>query len=121
MIKAFSDTILLPTKRDVLKFHISLMLAQKQIKASDADIDVMIELYEFGGYNNSTEQESFIKSCIDKNLRKSKQSVRNTLSKYVGLGVFKKKKNTVLHISEDYLPKVDCSKLVLLHKISHAE
>lgn len=120
-IKAFSDKVLLPQLRDVLRVHLYLKLLQYGIKPFENDIDIMIELYLFGGYNNSEEQSKFIKICMEKKLKKSDQSVRNTLSKYVSRGVFDKPRNTVLSVSEKFAPKVECDKLVLQHLISHAE
>ena len=81
----------------------------------------MIELYLFGGYNNSDEQRKFIELCMEKNLKKSPQSVRNTLSKYVNIGVFDMPRNTVLSLNEKFIPRLDCDKLLLKHVISHAE
>ncbi len=120
-IKAFKETVLLSEKRDVLRLHLYFKLIEKHIKPFENDINIMLELYEFGGYSNSEEQNNFIKNCIDKKLKKSPQSLRNTLSKYVSMGVFKKPKNTILYINEEFLPKVQCDKLILQHTISHAK
>lgn len=121
IIKKFSDTVLLPTKRDVLRLHLYFRLLEHNIRPFENDIDVILELYLFGGYKNSEEQNRFISTCIDKGLRKSAQSLRNTLSKYVSIGIFEKPKNTILYINPKFIPNVDCDKLVLQHTISHAE
>lgn len=120
-IKRFSDTILLPTKRDVLRVHLYFKLIQHGIKPAEHDMDIIIELYLFGGYNTSTEQKEFIDRCIDKKYRKTAQSVRNTLSEYVALGVFKKPRNKILHIDNKFIHDIKCDKLILQHTISHAE
>lgn len=119
-IKSFSDIVLLPDKKDVLRVHLYFKLLQYGIKPFENDIDIMLELYLFGGYSNSEQQSQFIKLCIDKKLKKSDQSVRNTLSKYVRRGVFEKKRNTSLTISDKFIPLVVCDKLVLQHTVSHA-
>lgn len=121
MIKAFSDTVLLPTKRDVLRIHLYFKMIQYGIKPFENDIDLILELYLFGGYSNTEEQISFISLCMEKDLKKSEQSIRNTLSKYVSMGVFEKKRNTQLKVSEKFIPSVECSKLLLKYTISHAE
>lgn len=120
-IKAFSDVALLPCKRDVLRVHLYLRLIQYGIRPLENDMDIILELYEFGGYSNSMEQTAFINMCMQKQLRKSEQSIRNTLSKYVSVGVFEKPKNTRLSISDKFLPLVECDKLMLKYSISHAE
>lgn len=121
IIKSFEDVVLLPTRRDVLRVHLYTKLIQNGIKPFENDLDIILELYMFGGYSNPEEQNKFIDSCIEKGMKKSRQSLRNTLSKYVSMGIFDKPKNTVLHINSKYIPSVDCDKLVLLHKVSHAE
>lgn len=121
MIKAFTDKVLLQDKRDVLRIHLYFKLVQYGIRPFENDIDIIIELYMFGGYSNSEEQARFIDLCLKKGFKKSIQSLRNTLSKYVSMGIFEKPKNTILRISDRYIPKVECDKLVLQHIISHAK
>lgn len=121
IIKRFEDKVLLPGKKDVLRIHLYFKLLQFGIKPFENDIDIMLELYNFGGYTNAEEQNTFINLCLKKKLKKSDQSVRNTLSKYVNIGVFEKPRNSVLYINEKFLPKVQCDKLMLQHIISHAE
>ena len=96
-------------------------LLQFGIKPFENDIDIILELYLFGGYSNSEEQTKFIDICMEKGLKKSVQSVRNTLSKYVSIGLFDKPKNTILHINEKFIPNVSCDRIILEHKISHAK
>jgi hypothetical protein len=120
-ITSFSDKILLSTKRDVLRVHLYVRLLQFSIKPYENDIDIILDLYISGGYTNSEQQAIFIQACLDKKLKKSNQSVRNTLSKYVTLGVFNKPRNTVLSLNDQFIPAVTCDKLVINHIISHAE
>ena len=121
VIKSFSDIILLPDRKDVLRVHLYTKLIQHGVRPFENDIDIILELYTFGGYNTAEEQSKFIQNCIHKGLKKSPQSVRNTLSKYVSMGIFDKPKNTHLSLNSKFLPEVDCDKLVLLHKVSHAK
>jgi hypothetical protein len=119
-IKAFTDKVLLPEKRDVLRVHLYFKMVQYGIRPYENDIDIILELYMFGGYRNAAEQSSFIKLCLEKGLKKSAQSVRNTLSKYVGMGIFDKPKNASLNLNEKFIPIVQCDRLMLQHVISHA-
>jgi hypothetical protein len=121
IVKAFSDKVLLNDKRDVLRVHLYFKLVQYGIRPFENDIDIILELYIFGGYNSAEEQTQFIDSCIRKGLKKSPQSLRNTLSKYVSMGVFDKPRNTILNLNKNFLPQVECDKLVLQHIISHAK
>jgi hypothetical protein len=121
IIKSFSDRILLPYKKDVFRVHLYLKFIQYGIQPFENDIDIILELYLFGGYSNAEEQDSFFKLCLEKNYKKSKQSIRNTLSKYTNLGVLGKPKNTQLTVNERFIPKVECDKILLQHIVSHAE
>lgn len=120
-IKAFSDKILLPEKKDTLRVHLYLKLLENGIQPFENDIDMILELYSFGGYSSKENQRKFFDMCLDKKFKKTEQSVRNTLSKYTMMGVLVKPKNLTLSVNEKFIPRVECDKLVLQHVISHAE
>ena len=121
LVKSLSDKVLLLQKRDVIRFHLYLKLLQFGIRPYENDMEIIIELFEFGGYHNKEEQNRFIDMCLSKKLKKSHQSVRNTLSKYVNLGVFDKPKNRNLRVKEEFIPEISCDKIILQHIISHAD
>lgn len=121
VIKSFPDKILLSNKKDVLRVHLYLKFLQYGIQPFENDIDILIELYCFGGYKGREKQQEFIDLCLEKNYKKNKQSIRNILSKYTNLGVLDKPKNLSLSINEKYIPNVTFDKLVLQHVVSHAE
>jgi dimeric dUTPase (all-alpha-NTP-PPase superfamily) len=121
LVKQFSDKILLSSLDSVLKLHLYLKMTQHNIRFYRKDIDIIVELYKFGGYSNLDEQSDFMKLCIDKGYKKSVQSIRNTFSKYITLGVLLKPKNCTLKVSDSYIPKVEFDKLVLQYIISHAD
>jgi hypothetical protein len=118
-IKVLQDKILLQEKKDVLRWHLYGKFLQYNIKPFENDLDILLELYEFGGYDNAEEQSLFIERCLTKGLRKSSQSVRNTLSKYTKLKVLDKPKNKKIHLSDKFIPQVKCDKLVLQPLICH--
>lgn len=120
VIKSFLDKVLLPDKRDVLRVHLYLKFLQYGIQPYENDINIVIELYTFGGYNNSQKQDEFFDLCLDKKYKKSRQSIRNTLSKYTNLGVFEKPRNTSLSVSPKYIPSIQFDRLLLQHTVSHA-
>jgi hypothetical protein len=120
IIKSFPDIIVLPTKRDVLRVHLYSKLIEFGIPPFENDIDIILELYHYGGYNDDT-QKGFFDICLEKKYKKSVQSVRNTLSTYTSLGVLEKPKNKQLFVSDKFIPTVECDLLVLEHKVSHAD
>lgn len=121
IIKSFLDKVLLSDKRDVLKVHLYLKFLQYGITPYENDMNIVLELYCFGGYANSQKQEEFFDLCLEKKYKKSKQSIRNTLSKYTNLGVFEKPRNTSLSVSSKYIPPIEFDRLLLQHTVSHAK
>ena len=120
-IKAITDRVLLKNRREVVKLHLYFKFLQHGIKPYESDLDIIVELYLFGGYKNAEEQNKFLGLCKSKKLRKTDQSIRNTISKYINMGVFEKPKNRMLKISDRFIPSLECDRIVLEHIISHAE
>lgn len=118
-IKALKDKIILGDKKDVLRWHLYGKFLQYGIKPFENDLDIILELYQFGGYDSADTQKAFINNCLEKGMKKSAQSVRNTLSRYTNLKVLDKPRNRVLRLNADFLPEVPCDKLVIQHIISH--
>lgn len=121
IVKSFSDKLLLPTKRDVLKVYLYFKILNTEINASESDINVIIQLYLNEGYSSAAEQAEFFRVCLEKDLKKSEQSVRNTISKFINLGVLLKTKHCTCSVNEEFLPKTDFDKLMLKYVISHAD
>ena len=120
IIKSLNDIITVPSRRDVVRIHLYSKLIQYGIQPYENDIDMILELYFFGGYTEEN-QMSFFDICLEKRYKKSQQSVRNTLSKYTSLGVLEKPRNRRLFVSSKFVPSVDCDLLVLSHKVTHAD
>lgn len=121
IIKSFIDKVLLPDKKDVLRVHLYLKFLEHGIAPYENDMNIILELYQFGGYNNSEKQDEFFDLCLEKKYKKSKQSIRNTLSKYTNLGVFEKPRNTSLSVSSKYIPPIEFDRLLLQHVVTHAK
>jgi hypothetical protein len=121
VIKSFVDKVLLPDRRDVLRIHLYTKFIQYGIQPYENDINIVLELYCFGGYSDADKQDEFFAICLDKKYKKSKQSIRNTLSKYTNLGVFERVRNTHLRVSPKYIPTIEFDRLVLQHVVSHAK
>lgn len=119
MGKFITDKILLPNKRDVLRLHLYCKFLEYRIKPSENDIDLLLDLHAFGGYAGKQEQQVFINQCLEKKMKKSAQSVRNTLSKYTTLKVLYKPKNTYLRANEEFIPGVDSGRVILQSIVSH--
>lgn len=119
MIPVLEDKIRLRSKREVLRLFLYTKLIEKGIVFSSSELDVLMELYEMGGYYDIDNELSFFNQCIDKKYRNSLQSVRNVLTKFVNLGVVKKPKIHKRFISEDYLPQIDSEQVGLMFFVSN--
>lgn len=117
--KAIYEVMLLKGKKDVLRLHLYAKLLSIGVIPYEKDLDVLVALYEAGGYKNDVEQHEFFNFCLEKSLKKSVQSIRNTLAKYTELGVLDKPKNTVRFLNEKWLPQIEADRIVLDYKISH--
>lgn len=120
VIKSFLDKVLLSDKRDVVRVHLYLKFIQYGIRPYENDMDIIVELYCFGGYGDIKRQEEFFELCLGKKYKKSKQSIRNILSRYTALGVLEKPRNGSLLVSSKFIPKVEFDKLMLQPTITHA-
>ena len=118
-IRLLEDKMLLSDKNDVLRVYLYSKLLQHGIRPYEKDMDFLLELYQFGCYNSTERQNEFIKLCLTKKLKRSGQSVRNTLSKYKNLNVLRKPKNRMIEFNEEFIPTVECDKIVLQSLISH--
>lgn len=121
IIKQFQSKVILPEKKDVLRAHLYLKFLQYGISPYENDMDIVLELYCFGGYQNSQKQDEFFDICLEKKYKKSKQSIRNTLSKYTNLGVLEKPRNTSLSVSEKYIPQAEFDRLLLIQTVTNAK
>lgn len=118
-VDKIAEVMLLKDRRDVVRIHFYIKLIQKGIVPYDKDLDVLINLYEMGGYSNEKEQLQFFNSCIYNKYKKSIQSIRNTLAKYTEIGVLNKPKNKKRFISDVWMSPFNDNILFLDYKISH--
>lgn len=113
MIPVIEDRIQLPSKRHVLRLFLYTKMIQKEVPFSESELDVLIELYEIGGYYDTDKEMEFFERCISKHYRTSTQSIRNVLTKFVNAGVIKKPKIHQRYISEEFLPQIESPTLGL--------
>jgi len=123
-IVSISDTYLLKNKFDLVKLHFYNKLIHIGIIPYDSDINVISELYMFGGYNSKERRDEFFELCYTKKYKrkglKNGQSIRNTLALYTDLGVLTKEKYNMRNINEEWLPLFDNTVTLMLDlKISH--
>jgi hypothetical protein len=119
-IPVVQDTIKLDSKRSVMRLLLYVKLLENGIKCSEKDLEILTELYEFGGYHSHQEEVLFFAKCIDLRFRRSNQSLRNVLTRFKKLGVIKKLKIHQRQISPTYLPDIKSDKVGLMFFVSNA-
>jgi hypothetical protein len=119
-IPVIQDKIKLNSKREVMKLFLYTKLLESNIKCSHKELEVLMELYEFGGYHNQEQEALFFAKCIDCKYRNSDQSIRNVLTRFKGYGVVEKPKIHQRHISTTYLPDIQSDKVGLMFFVSNA-
>lgn len=120
MIPVIEDKIRLRSRRDVLRLFLYTKLVERGIDFSGSELDVLMELYNIGGYENIDTEKEFFNACIEKKFRRSWQSVRNVLTRFVNLGVVKKPRIHQRSVSSDFLPVVESPILGLMFFVSNA-
>ena len=119
-LQIIEDTVLLPSKVDVLRFHLNTKLQQNNIKATESEMDVLMALYEWGGFSDSQDR-SFYEDCVRRKYRGSEESVRNVITKFVNNNVILKIKKRNREINPDYLPKIDAPGIGLSYKVINTD
>ncbi len=120
MIPVIEDRIRLPNKRQVLRLFLYTKLTERNIPFSDSELEVLMELYELGGYFSIEKEKELFGNCIAQRFRTSHQSIRNVLTKFVNYGVIKKPKIHQRYISPDYLPTIDSDIVGVMFFVSNA-
>lgn len=120
MIPVIEDRVRLQTKREVLRLLLYTKLTEKGIQFSESELDVLMELHQLGGYCDVDQEGEFITSCITKRFRRSVQSTRNVVTKFVNHGVIRKSKSHQRFVSNDYLPAIEADVIGLMFFVSNA-
>ncbi len=110
-------------KIDLVRIHLFIKLTSNNISSSftDREIDILSELYIFGGIEDKEGSDRFIDHCYALGLSKqgASNSVRNALSKGRKFKVVKRKKANYWKIDKEYLPEFESDTLVLKYLLTN--
>lgn len=108
-ISLIEDTVSID-KVNQIKVHLFIKLVEnkKEDVLSDRELNILSELYVYGGIIDKDSMQHFSNICFTKQLceKDSVQSVRNALGKARELGVVKRRKVNNWKIDDTYLPKL---------------
>lgn len=108
-ISLIEDTVSID-KVNQIKVHLFIKLVEnkKEDVLSDRELNILSELYVYGGIIDKDSMQNFSNICFIKQLceKDSVQSVRNALGKARELGVVKRRKVNNWKIDDIYLPKL---------------
>lgn len=96
--------IILKDKKDVVKVVLYTQMLLKGITPFENDLDILFELFDFGGYHNNEQKKAFYNQLITKKLRKTPDSINNKLTELAELGILERYKKNCLRFNEDFFP-----------------
>lgn len=117
-----STPILLKDKRDVIKVVLYVQMLLRGITPFENDLDILFELYNFGGYHNNDEKKEFYNILISKELRKTPDSINNKLTELAGKGILERYRKNCIRFREDFIPNIkdEFTQVGFVAKITHA-
>lgn len=94
-------------QRNVLKVYLYVKMIEKGLVPFDNDLDILSELYFFGGYDGNQEKKDFYKLLLDKKLRGSEQSISNKLTELSEMNlILRADKNCIKLNTVDFFPEI---------------
>lgn len=79
---------------DIIRCHLYFSCIKKGIIPEKGELELLLYLYHFGIIDSKEKNKEFLKSSVEKEIRKSEASARNVLSKYTLLDVLVKEGNS---------------------------
>lgn len=113
MINFFNEKIELESKDDVIKLHMILKSYELKYHLSMAEINTLFELYKTG-YS-----DTFYNNVIANGYFKTKQTVRNAITKMTKLTILSSKKRGERAISETFLPKIQNDRVMFQYLVKN--
>lgn len=111
-IPIIEDKLIL-SKKELIKIHLYIKMVEKGIdkEFSHREMDILAELYCFGGTQDKINLQEFFNHCFAHGFSKegAAHSVRNALSKGRRFKIIKRKKANFWQIDKDYLPPLSSS------------
>jgi hypothetical protein len=106
-------------KTKVLKVYLYTKMIDKGLIPFDNDLNILSELYFFGGYKGDKYKKEFYKILLNKKLRGSEQSIHNKLTDFHELGLIKRTDKNCVDLNYDFFPEVlyDIKSIGLILKI----
>jgi hypothetical protein len=117
-----SSPIILKDKKDVVKVVLYTQMLLKGIVPFENDLDILFELFDFGGYHNNEQKKAFYTLVINKKLRKTSDSINNKLTELAEKGILERYRKNCIRFNEEFLPnlKEPFEQVGFVAKITHA-
>ena len=110
-------------KSELVKVHLFIKLISNKIikEFTEREIDILAELYIYGGIEDKDGSDKFLEHCYAIGLSKlgSANSVRNALSKGRKFKVVKRKKANYWKLDKEYLPEFDSPNLAFKYLLTN--
>lgn len=115
--------IMLKDKKRVLKVYLYVKMLEKGFIPFENDLDILSELYFFGGYEGDKEKKEFYKLLIDKKLRGSDQSTSNKLTEFSENGIIERVEKNTVRLDYEFFPEknnIEINGVGAILKVAHA-
>jgi len=99
-----SDKLTFSSKRDIILIHLYVKSKQFKIDLSEGVMSLLYYMYEIGGISKEADLIELSKLCIANTTIQTLNSVRNTISKCVAIGVIKNNGKYNKQIASEWLP-----------------
>lgn len=119
-VQIIQSFISLPSKREVLKMHFYCKIAEMGMYIYPKELELLAELYERGGYHSKEEMDNLCAYCIDNNIKNSKQSFNNAITKFVNLNIVTKQGMCKRRINPEFVPPVASEFVGLNYRVVNA-
>jgi len=113
------DQIIINNKKDVMLIHLYIKCKQFNINISDGIRELLYHIYEMGGIESEKDFNELSKICIENTSIKTKNSVRNTISKCVMLDILENKGKYNKQLSSEWVPNIIEDVIGLEYKITN--
>lgn len=110
-----NEKLTLKSEKDLVLIHLYIKSLEKDIPISEGIRELIYELYRLNGIVNKQEYDEFSKNCINNTSITTLKSVRNTLSKCVGLGIIENVGKYNKKVSVDWIPNKEITEAIGLN------
>lgn len=114
-----SDKIELNSRKDLILIHLYIKSKEYKVDISDGIRELIYYIYENKGISSIDDLNKVTENCIKTSSLKKKGTIKNTISKCVGMGIIINDGKYKKSISNNWLPSTFHEEIGLEYKIKN--